>query len=190
MLIKEKLVDSTLFDTISSKINWVETVSGQELYFMYIHKYGDRVLISSLETVDVDLIATGIISIYATGWNIIYSKLSSDILPDNGNEKITYKENVSENSTQTTSDNENTITKVSAYNDDSFANDESSSNIKDGNTINDNTSVREYTKTRTTTNTVTTTDDYLKMLLKNNICDIIFTNINDFISTKVMSLEV
>lgn len=190
MLVKEKLRDSTLFDIISKRINWTEPVTGQELYFMYIHKYGERSLVSSLEKIDIDLIGSGLLSIYLTSWNIMYSKLARDILPDNGNEKITYTENSSENATQTTSDNETNTTKVSAYNDNDFANDENTYNVKDGNTINDNTKVREYTKTRNIASSITITDTYLKMLLRKNICDIIFTNINDFISTKIISLEV
>lgn len=190
MLVKEKLNDSSLFNIISSKVNWTEPVSGETLYFIYINKFGDRTLIKSLENVDVNLIGNGVSSIFGDKWNILVNKLTKDILPDNGNEQITYQESTTENLTETTSDNETSTSKVSAYNVDDFANDESNSNVKDGNKINDNTKKRDYTKTRSVSNSINITSSYIEMLLRYNICDIIFSDINDFISTKVIDLEV
>lgn len=190
MLLKEKLTDSSLFNIISSKVNWVEPVPGETLYFMYINKFGDRTLISSLENVNVNLIGESLAAIFGPKWNILVNKLTTDILPDNGNEQITYQENTVENVTETTSDNETSTSKVSAYNVDDFANDESNSNVKDGNRINDNTKKKDYTKTRSVSNSISITASYIEMLLKYNICDIIFSDINNFISTKIIDLEV
>lgn len=190
MLVKEKIADSSLFDIISNRVNWLEPVPGETLYFMYIHKFGDRVLISSLENVDVKLIGENLTSIYGPKWNILVNKLTTDILPDNGNEQITYQENTTENLTETTTDNETNTNKVSAYNVDDFANDETFNNVKDGNRINDNTKKRDYTKTRSVSNSITITGSYVDLLLHYNICDIIFADVNNFISTKIMSVEV
>lgn len=189
MKIAEKFPDETMFTIINNSLDWDIKLPAKNLYLLYISKYGFRELSSVFDNTDIELIMSSITDMYKDKWNSLHSKLLKDLLPDGGNEVENFTEKITENNTTTTSDNENTTTKVSAYNADDFANDESNTSIKDGNTIQDNTKAHEYTKTKSNNSSIKLVGEYFNLLSKNNICDIIFADINNVISTRVISLD-
>lgn len=146
MKIAEKFPDETMFTIINNSLDWDIKLPAKNLYLLYISKYGFRELSSVFDNTDIELIMSSITDMYKDKWNSLHSKLLKDLLPDGGNEVENFTEKITENNTTTTSDNENTTTKVSAYNADDFANDESNTSIKDGNTIQDNTNMKKKSK--------------------------------------------
>lgn len=189
MKIAEKFTDETMFTIINNSLDWSIKLPAKNLYLLYISKYGFRELSSVFNDTDIELIMTSIADMYKDKWNNLHSKLLEELLPAGGNETENFTETTTENNTTTTSDNENTTTKVSAYNVDDFANDENNTTVKDGNTMQDNTKTHEYTKTKSNNSSIKLVGEYFNLLSKNNICDIIFTDINNVISTRVISLD-
>lgn len=189
MKIAEKFTDETMFTIINNSLDWSIKIPAKNLYLLYITKYGCRELLSIFDNTDINLIMSSISDMYKDKWNNLHTKLLEELVPVGGAETENFTETITENNTTTTSDNENTITKVSAYNVDDFANDESNTSIKDGNTMQDNSRTHEYTKTKSNNSSVKLVENYFNLLSKNNICDIIFTDINNVISTRVISLN-
>lgn len=189
MYIYEKFSNADFFTTLLTQLGWDDFIPADNLLALYVSKYGERTILHSLEKIDNDILAATIVYKYGKKWNLLKEKLSIDLLPNNGDDVVTYAENKTGNTTLTTSNNETTTNKVSAYDSDDFSNSENNTSIVDGNNITDDNSKRDYTKTSSTGN-IEKVDKYIKLLYINNLCDIIFTDINKTVVTNIISLEV
>ena len=145
---------------------------------LYIMKYGNREVTSNVVDVDVTLLATVLIRTYGFKWDNMVLNLTNSIkeLADY-NELIT-ETITDEGSLQLTREN---INKVSAYNVDDFVNNSSDDN-SETNTSN-NLKKRQYEIKKL--KDIKVYERVHTYLNKTNICDIIFMDINQLVTTKI-----
>ena len=146
---------------------------------LYIIKYGNRELTSNVVNVDVTLLASVLIHTYCFKWDNMVLNLTNSI-----KELADYNELITETITDEGSlhlTREN-INKATAYNIDDFVN----------NSSNDNSETNTSTKLKKRQYEIRKLKDikvYEKVnsyLNKTNICDIIFTDINQMLTTKIL----
>ena len=178
MQVKEKCLG--LF-TEMRKINPLpifDFIDEDTLNQLYIMKYGNREVTSNVVDVDVTLLARVLIRTYGFKWDNMVLNLTNSI-----KELADYNELITETITDEGSlhlTREN-INKVSAYNVDDFVNNSSDDN-SETNTSN-NLKKRQYEiKKLKDIKVYERVNTYLN---KTNICDIIFMDINQLVTTKI-----
>ena len=178
MQVKEKCLG--LF-TEMKKINPLpifDFIDEDTLNQLYIMKYGNREVTSNVVDVDVALLATVLIRTYGFKWDNMVLNLTNSI-----NELADYNELITETITDEGSlhlAREN-INKVSAYNVDDFVNNSSDDN-SETNTSN-NLKKRQYEIKKL--KDIKVYERVHTHLNKTNICDIIFMDINQLVTTKI-----
>ena len=145
---------------------------------LYIMKYGNRVLTSNVVDVDVTLLASVLIRTYCFKWDNMVLNLTNSI-----KELAEYNELITETITDEGSlhlTREN-INKVSAYNIDDFVNNSSDDNSETNTSTNLKKRQYEIKKLKD----IKLYDRVNTYLNKTNICDTIFMDINNLLTTKI-----
>lgn len=145
---------------------------------LYIMKYGNRGITSNVVDIDVELLACVIINAYGFKWDNIILNLTNSI-----NELADYKELITETITDEGSLNltRENINKVSAYNVDDFVNNSSDDNSE----INTSTNLKERQYEIKKLKDIGIYGEINSYLNRINICDIMFRDINQLITTKI-----
>lgn len=145
---------------------------------LYIMKYGNREITSNVVDIDVELLASVLINAYGFKWDNIILNLTNSI-----NELADYKELITETITDEGSLNltRENINKVSAYNVDDFVNNSSDDNSE----INTSTNLKERQYEIKKLKDIGIYDKINSYLNRINICDIMFTDINQLITNKI-----
>ena len=145
---------------------------------LYIMKYGNRELTSNVVDVDVTLLASVLIRTYCFKWDNMVLNLTNSI-----KELAEYNELITETITDEGSlhlTREN-INKVSAYNIDDFVNNSSDDNSETNTSTNLKKRQYEIKKLKD----IKLYDRVNTYLNKTNICDTIFMDINNLLTTKI-----
>lgn len=164
----EKISPSPIFD-------FIDTYTLNDLYIM---KYGNRELTSNVVDMNVTELARTLILTYGFKWDNMVLNLTNSI-----KELAEYKELITETITDEGSlhlTREN-INKVSAYNVEDFVNNSSDDNSETNTTNNLKKRQYEIKKLKD----VKAYERLNAYLLKTNICDIIFMDINQLLTTKI-----
>jgi len=145
---------------------------------LYIMKYGNREITSNVVDIDVELLASVLINAYGFKWDNIILNLTNSI-----NELADYKELITETITDEGSLNltRENINKVSAYNVDDFVNNSSDDNSE----INTSTNLKERQYEIKKLKDIGIYDKINSYLNRINICDIMFTDVNQLITNKI-----
>ena len=145
---------------------------------LYIMKYGNRGITSNVVDIDVELLASVLINAYGFKWDNIILNLTNSI-----NELADYKELITETITDEGSLNltRENINKVSAYNVDDFVNNSSDDNSE----INTSTNLKERQYEIKKLKDIGIYDKINSYLNRINICDIMYTDINQLITNKI-----
>lgn len=178
MLVKEKCLG--LFTEMKrvNALSIFDFFGDDVLNQLYIMKYGNRELTSNVVDVDVTILAKVLINTYGFKWNNMLLNLTNSI-----KELADYNELITETITDEGSlhlTREN-INKVTAFNVDDFV-DNSSDNNSETNTTN-NLKKRQYEIKKL--KDIKVYDRINTYLNKTNICDIIFMDINQLLTTKI-----
>ena len=179
MQVKEKC--SGLFTEMRniSPLPLFDFIDADTLNQLYIMKYGNRELTSNVVDVDVTLLARVIIRTYGFKWDNMVLNLTNSI-----KELADYNELITETITDEGSlhlTREN-INKVSAYNVDDFINNSSDDNSE----TNTNTKLKKRQYEIRKLKDIKVYEKVNSYLNKTNICDIIFTDINQMLTTKIL----
>ena len=145
---------------------------------LYIMKYGNREITSNVVDIDVELLASVLINAYGFKWDNIILNLTNSI-----NDLADYKELITETITDEGSLNltRENINKVSAYNVDDFVNNSSDDNSE----INTSTNLKERQYEIKKLKDIGIYEKINSYLNRINICDIMFTDINQLITNKI-----
>ena len=145
---------------------------------LYIMKYGNRVITSNVVDIDVELLASVLINAYGFKWDNIILNLTNSI-----NELADYKELITETITDEGSLNltRENINKISAYNVDDFVNNSSDDNSE----INKSTNLKKRQYEIKKLKDIGIYEKINSYLTRINICDIMFTDINQLITNKI-----
>lgn len=145
---------------------------------LYIMKFGNREITSNVFDIDVKVLASVLINAYGFKWDNIILNLTNNI-----NELANYKEIITETITDEGSLNltRKNINQVSAYNVDDFVNNSSDDNSE----INKHTNVKKRQYEIQKLKDVGIYDKINSYLNRINICDIMFTDINQLITNKI-----
>lgn len=178
MKVKEKCIN--LFTEMKNikPLPIFDFIDDNTLNQLYIMKYGNRGLTSNVVDIDVELLASVLINAYGFKWDNIILNLTNSI-----NELADYKELITETITDEGSLNltRENINKVSAYNVDDFVNNSSDDNSE----INTSTNLKERQYEIKKLKDIGIYEKINSYLNRINICDIMFTDINQLITTKI-----
>lgn len=178
MKVKEKCID--LFTEMKNikPLPIFDFIDDNTLNHLYIMKYGNRGITSNVVDIDVELLASVLINAYGFKWDNIILNLTNSI-----NELADYKELITETITDEGSLNltRENINKVSAYNVDDFVNNSSDDNSE----INTSTNLKERQYEIKKLKDIGIYKKINSYLNRINICDIMFTDINQLITTKI-----
>lgn len=178
MKVKEKCTN--LFTEMKNlkQLPIFDFIDDNTLNQLYIMKYGNRGITSNVVDIDVELLASVLINAYGFKWDNIILNLTNSI-----NELADYKELITETITDEGSLNltRENINKVSAYNVDDFVNNSSDDNSE----INTSTNLKERQYEIKKLKDIGIYDKINSYLNRINICDIMFADINQLITTKI-----
>lgn len=178
MKVKEKCIN--LFTEMKNikPLPIFDFIDDNTLNQLYIMKYGNRGITSNVVDIDVELLASVLINAYGFKWDNIILNLTNSI-----NELADYKELITETITDEGSLNltRENINKVSAYNVDDFVNNSSDDNSE----INTSTNLKERQYEIKKLKDIGIYDKINSYLNRINICDIMFTDINQLITNKI-----
>lgn len=179
MQVKEKCVGLfTVMKDNSPSLPIFDFIDDETLNQLYIMKYGNRELTSNVVDVDVTLLAMVLIRTYGFKWNNMILNLTNSI-----KELADYNELITETITDEGSlhlTREN-INKVSAYNVDDFVNNSSDDNSETNTTNNLKKRQYEIKKLKD----IKVYEKVHTYLNKTNICDIIFMDVNQLLTSKI-----
>ena len=179
MQVKEKCVGLfTEMKNISPSLPIFDFIDDDTLNQLYIMKYGNRELTSNVVDVDVTLLARVLIRTYGFKWDNMVLNLTNSI-----KELAEYNELITETITDEGSLHlmRENINKVTAYNVDDFVNNSSDDNSETNTTNNLKKRQYEIKKLKD----IKVYERVHTYLNKTNICDIIFMDINQLLTTKV-----
>ncbi len=182
MLVSERFQNVNLF----SKMNDVKPlptnniISPDALNKLWLVKSGFKSL-GSIQSLSDDDIAVVLSSMFNDKWESLVTSLSNVTT----GYKETYSEQSTGNNVMNETSNSTSNNNVSAYNAEDFTPKESTSDNVTSNNTNDKTGTRDYVKTIQRNSDVTAKETVINFLQNNNICNIIFTDID-----KVMCLSV
>lgn len=178
MKVKEKCIN--LFTEMKNikPLPIFDFIDDNTLNQLYIMKYGNRVITSNVIDIDAEVLASVLINAYGFKWDNIILNLTNSI-----NELADYKELITETITDEGSLNSSreNINKVSAYNVDDFVNNSSDDNSE----INTSTNLKNRQYEIKKLKDVGVYGKIHSYLNRINICDIIFTDINQLITNKI-----
>lgn len=178
MQVKEKCVSLFTEMKNASPLPIFDFIDVDTLNQLYIMKYGNRELTSNVVDVDVALLARVLIRTYGFKWDNMVLNLTNSI-----KELADYNELITETITDEGSlhlSREN-INKVTAYNVDDFVNNSSDDNSETNTTNNLKKRQYEIKKLKD----IKVYERVHTYLNKANICDIIFMDINQLVTTKI-----
>ena len=178
MLVKEKF--NNIFTEIKNtkKLSIFDFIESNKLDTLYIIKYGNRELKTGIGVIENEVLINVIVDVYGKKWDDLlltytnsiedlktYSELITETISDDGSINLT-REN---------------INKVSAFNVDEFVNNSNDDNVESNTSKHLKERQYEIKKLKN----VKMYDDMISYLNRINICDIMFTDINNLVTLKI-----
>lgn len=188
--VKEKFASDNLFSLMNTEKNfaWSENFTPEHMQNLFNQMYGNHVISDSFDTVTVADMAKELADFFVDRWNHIYSFMFDDTLLNKGfNETIT--ETTVDDGTNTENGTDNTVNKVSAYNETEFQNDKSEDTTRETSSTNKNNRTRTYERSGYSENFSTARLKYLNMLQNDFIYGIIFKEVKSIITIPIYESE-
>lgn len=188
MQIVEKFTDSNLFEAINEieKLPF-EGLTGLNLY--WLNKYGARNVLPTLESIDIDTIASMIHDLYFSKWDRLYQQYTEKVLAEGNKSETTTRvvADSGENNSTTTSEN---LHKVSAFDSDDLTDE----NADSENRTTKDTSKNDKTETTTMSGkSGNYTNDFIsynKYLTNTQFYDMLCIDVNNTVSYGTITLDI
>lgn len=188
--LNETFTEKNLFQKMSDEKTfvWADYFKPAKMDDLFFKLYGKHVVADSFASDTVENIASDLAEFFVDRWNHIFNFMYDDKLLSLGfSETIT--ETTVDDGTNTENETNDTVNKVSAYNESDFQNDKSENVSRETQGTNKNNRTRTYTRQGFNENFADARLKFVSMLQNDFIYDIIFKEVKSIITIPIYDSE-
>lgn len=188
--LNETFTEKNLFQKMNDEKTfvWADYFKPAKMDDLFFKLYGKHVVADSFTSDTVDNIASDLAEFFVDRWNHIFNFMYDDKLLSLGfSETIT--ETTVDDGTNTENETNDTVNKVSAYNENDFQNDKSENVSRETQGTNKNNRTRTYTRQGFNENFADARLKFVSMLQNDFIYDIIFKEVKSIITIPIYDSE-
>lgn len=188
--LNETFTEKNLFQKMNDEKTfvWADYFKPAKMDDLFFKLYGKHVVADSFTSDTVENIASDLAEFFVDRWNHIFNFMYDDKLLSLGySETIT--ETTVDDGTNTENETNDTVNKVSAYNESDFQNDKSENVSRETKGTNKNNRTRTYTRQGFNENFADARLKFVSMLQNDFIYDIIFKEVKSIITIPIYDSE-
>lgn len=188
--LNETFTEKNLFQKMNDEKNftWSEYFKPAKMDDLFFKLYGKHIVADSFTSDTVENVASDLADFFVDRWNHIFNFMYDDKLLSLGFSE-TISETTVDDGTNTENETNDTINKVSAYNETDFENDKSENVTRASNGTNKNNRTRTYTRQGYSENFADARLKFVNMLQNDFIYDIIFKEVKSIITIPIYDSE-
>lgn len=188
--LNETFTEKNLFQKMNDEKTfvWADYFKPAKMDDLFFKLYGKHAVADSFTSDTVENIASDLAEFFVDRWNHIFNFMYDDKLLSLGySETIT--ETTVDDGTNTENETNDTVNKVSAYNESDFQNDKSENVTRETQGTNKNNRTRTYTRQGFNENFADARLKFVSMLQNDFIYDIIFKEVKSIITIPIYDSE-